>query len=109
MIKYSIAKQYTETPGPRFIKEGNFSGEHFRDTILQGLVKQAKHEKKNIQIDFDGGYGYPTSFLEEAFGGLIRALKDKTVISMFKFKSDEEPTLIDEINEYMKKAAEGIK
>ncbi len=100
MIHYSIAKQYTEIPGPRFKTEGVFSGEDFRETVLMNLVKKAKNENDKIELDLDGGYGYPTSFLEEAFGGLIRALKDKSVRDLFIFKSDEEPAIIEEINQY---------
>ena len=103
MIEYVIAKEYTEIPGPRLRIEGNYSGEDFRENILIPLVKQTKTENEKILIDLDGGYGYPTSFLEEAFGGLVRVLKDKQVIEIFEFKSDEEPALINEIKEYMRR------
>lgn len=109
MITYKIAKQYTEIPGPRFKKEGEFSGEDFRETVLKVLVRQAQQASEKILIDLDGGYGYPTSFLEEAFGGLIRELKDKELNNIFEFKSDEEPLLIGEIKKYIQEAMEKIK
>ena len=109
MITYIIAKQYTEIPGPRFKKEGEFSGEDFRETVLKALVCQAKQENTMILIDLDGGYGYPTSFLEEAFGGLVRELKDKELYKIFEFKSDEEPMLIGEIKRYLQEATEKLK
>ena len=108
MITYNIAKEYTDIPGPRYRSEGIFSGEDFRETILLKLVERAKTEQEKILIDLDGGYGYPTSFLEEAFGGLIRVLKDKTINELIEFKSDEEPALIEEIEEYMRRETEKL-
>lgn len=42
-------------------------------------------------------------------GGVVRVTKDKTIVDLFEFKSDEEPSLIDEINLYIKSASEGLK
>ena len=109
MIKYSIAKNYTETPGPRYQNEGEYSGEHFRKTVLLNLVQEAQSKSERIELNLDGGYGYPTSFLEEAFGGLIRELKDKSLLNLFDFISDEEPALINEIKDYMRAASEALK
>lgn len=108
MIKFSIAKNYTETPGPRYTNEGKFSGEDFREKHLRKLLHEAKEKKERILIDFDGGYGYPTSFLEEAFGGLVRATKDKSILSFFTFKSDEEPALIAEVEGYIHSAIKNL-
>lgn len=100
MINYCIAKEYTEIPGPRYKKEGDYSGEDFRERVLIPLFHKAESSDTTIFMDLDGGYGYPTSFLEEAFGGLVRELK-RPISSRLKFKSDEEPALIDEIKEYI--------
>ena len=109
MLTYSIAKSYTDTPGPRYENEGKFSGENFRKTILINLIQQAKHQHTKLQIDFDGGYGYPTSFLEEAFGGAVRETKDRDLLPLFDFKSDEEPSLIQEVRKYIIDATENLK
>lgn len=106
MITYCIAKNYTETPGPRYISQGKYSGEDFRNNVLLGLIENAKEHNTKLLIDFDGGYGYPTSFLEEAFGGAVRVTKDKNLMSILEFKSDEEPALINEVKKYMKDAME---
>lgn len=100
MINYCIAKEYTEIPGPRHKNEGDFSGEDFRERVLIPLFQEAESLNTTILMDLDGGYGYPTSFLEEAFGGLVRAIK-RPISSRFQFKSDEEPALIDEIKDYI--------
>lgn len=68
MYKISIAKDYTEYPGGRYTTDGKFSGEDFRDTILIPMIK--KHQL--VEVDLNGTAGYGSSFLEEAFGGLIR-------------------------------------
>ena len=34
---YCIASEYSRTPGGRFIHEGKYSGEDFRETILKPL------------------------------------------------------------------------
>ncbi len=47
---------------------GTGSGEEFRDKFLVPALQQ--HEP--LLIEMDGTAGYPPSFLEEAFGGLIR-------------------------------------
>lgn len=59
-------------------------------------------------MDLDGGYGYPIGFLEEAFGGLIKMLKDnklstKKALKIIKIKSNDEVSLVDKIYTFMKK------
>ena len=49
-------------------------------------------------------YGYPTSFLEEDFGGLDRKYDPNDVLQMLFFISDDEPSLIEEIESYIKNA-----
>lgn len=104
MIEYNIAKEYSQIPGPRYVREGKFSGEDFRNTVLLPLINKAKQQNDKITIILDGGYGYPTSFLEEAFGGVIRATNDRSILGLLEFVSVEEPALIDEIKLYMLEA-----
>ena len=103
MIEINIAKDYTKTPGGRFKKEGEFSGEDFREKIL--IPKYLESEKKGVKlrVNLDGGYGYGSSFLEESFGGLVRQLK-KVNIDNIIIISEEEPKLIDDIKNYIKDA-----
>ena len=88
-----IATDFTETPGARYRNEGDFSGEEFRESLLEPRFLEAKSKGEQLTIDLDGGYGYPTSFLEEAFGGLA--------VATLVFISRDEPSLIDEIQEYI--------
>ena len=96
-----VAKDYSIIVGGRYIDEGDFSGEDFRKKHLEPFFKSNTENK--LIIDLDGTYGYPTSFLEEAFGGLVRELGSE-VIARIDFKSQQEPDLIEEISEYMQDA-----
>lgn len=96
-----ISKDFSETPGARYRNEGDYSGEEFRETILEPSFLKAKENKEKLIINLDGGYGYPTSFLEEAFGGLARIYGAKDVLEIIDFKSEDEPSLIGEILGYI--------
>jgi hypothetical protein len=104
MIKINIAADYTKTPGSRLRSEGEYSGEDFREKYLIPAYEEATQKAECIEINLDGGYGYATSFLEEAFGGMARYLKNKEFINMITFISEDEPSLVDEIKEYVKNA-----
>lgn len=101
MIKINISKDYTEIPGPRKEEQGEYSGEDFRKKILIPKFKECLESNEILEINFDGCYGYPTSFLEEAFGGLAREYKDVNVLEKLQFISDEEPALIEEVKDYI--------
>jgi hypothetical protein len=100
----SIAREFTETPGPRYIKEGDFSGELFLNKILRSAYQDAKAEGATLRIDFDGTEGYATSFLESAFGGLAREFQASEILTIVSFKSDDEPYLIKEVTKYIEEA-----
>lgn len=102
-IKIKIVDKFVSTPGPRYIKEGKWSGEKLRKELIFPYFEQAIKNKKHIFIDLDGTSGYGTSFLEEVFGGLIRInkLKYEDIIKILDLKSDEEPYLIEDIKEYL--------
>ena len=66
-----IARDFSETPAGRTIGDGSYSGERFREELLiPKLVKATK--TKPLVVSIDGLEGYASSFLEEAFGGVIR-------------------------------------
>lgn len=75
MITINIANEYTKTLGGRFKSEGEFSGEDFRDGILLPKYLEAVKHNQILYINLDGGYGYGSSFLEEAFGGISEKTK----------------------------------
>lgn len=103
---YVIATDFSSTPGPRFRDEGDFSGEELREDHLRPLVQKSIESKNKVLVDLDGTHGYLTSFLEEAFGGLIRVDKFDLddLKKVFEFKSNEEPYLIEDIFNYLEEA-----
>lgn len=97
----NICKEFSETPGARYKSEGNYSGEEFRELLLTPRFRDALEKKEKLIIELDGGYGYPTSFLEEAFGGLARMFDPKEVNEILMFISNDEPSLEEEIRGYI--------
>lgn len=97
-----ISEDYTETPGARYIADGLFSGEDFRDNVLEKKYLECLASNRKLIIDFDGGYGYSTGFLEESFGGMVRKGYHTTdLLNNIIFISTEEPSLINDITNYM--------
>lgn len=105
-LRFDIASDFSPTPGPRYIEEGEWSGQDLRERFLKALVESARSSGRSVLINLDGTAGFGTSFLEEAFGGLIRedGFNLQVLESTLKFKSEEEPYLIEDIWEYMKDA-----
>ena len=102
-MKIKIAVDFSINTGGRYIKDGDFSGELFRDELLIPKLMEAIGKKEKLIIDFDGGYGYSPSFVEESFGGLIRkGLNYRDILSAIKIISFEDISLIDDINKYLK-------
>lgn len=101
MITINIARDYTRMPGGRHISEGSYSGEDFRETILKPKYLEAKKNGDELTVNLDGGFGYATSFLEEAFGGLVRDLADPDILNIH-IVSDEEPAWLGKIESYIK-------
>jgi hypothetical protein len=66
--KISIGADFSETPIGRYLEDGDFSGQRFREEFLVPALND--FDKIAVQIDDTEGYG--SSFLDEAFGGLIR-------------------------------------
>ncbi len=103
MKQINIAKDFSDTPGGRNTSDGRFSGELFRKEILEPAFKDG-HE--NITIILDGTFGYPPSFLEESFGGLVRTKKwkKKEILKRLVLVSNEDQSLVNKINKYIESA-----
>lgn len=68
-ITINVAKDFSRFPAGRYTRDGNNSGERFRDEYL---VPAFEKPECKVTIDFDGTRGVASSFLEESFGGLVR-------------------------------------
>lgn len=106
MICVNIAEDYSKVPGGRYIEDGPFSGQDFREKVLLPKFQEAKRQNVILQVNLDGGYGYGSSFLDEAFGGLARELRDPE-IRRIQIISEEEPDLIPQIQKYIEQGLKG--
>lgn len=104
MIRIKISTDFSDTPGGRLKKEGEFSGELFRDSILIEKYREAERQNDNIEIDFDDCYGVGTSFLEEAFGGMVRKYHVHGMLQRIRIISTEDETIPDNIKKFVEKA-----
>jgi len=69
MKTIDVRCDFSYFPGGRYRKGGENSGEEFRDDFLIPALRE--HDVVAVHLDGTNGYGSP--FLEEAFGGAVRA------------------------------------
>ena len=100
--KISVCENFSPFPGARHRINGPYSGEEFRETLLEPLFEDKTVE--NIEVDLDGVDGYATSFLEETFGGLVRKYGHHEVKERLTIKSEEDQSLKPLVSKYMREA-----
>ncbi len=102
-ILYSIAEEFTPFPAGRTPEEGDFSGQAFRKVLTEKLQKLKANDK--LVIDLHGLKMAGSSFLEEAFGGLVRLgiFSAEMLHDKMSFATDK-PFLIEEIWLYIDRA-----
>lgn len=67
-IPIKVAQQFSRYPAGRYLNDGPYSGQHFRERFLLPYLQGGQ----KVIVYLDGTRGYGSSFLEEAFGGLVR-------------------------------------
>jgi STAS-like domain of unknown function (DUF4325) len=94
-----IANSFSKEPAGRFRTDGSSSGEVFREDHLIPALTVAEV----VEVNLDGTEGYGSSFLEEAFGGLLRRLEmsEDEFRTRIHLKSDDDPSLITEVLGYV--------
>lgn len=97
---FDMAKNFTRYPSGRTSDDGEFSGESFRNKVLIKAIDK----KEKTEINLDSAIGYGSSFLEEAFGGLVRAGKTKKEINDFIILKTQDYSLRQEIEKYISDA-----
>ena len=99
MTKINIAKQFYDAPVGRFPTDGDYNGQRFRNEYLVPALNSGN----DVFIDMDGTDGYGSSFLEEAFGGLVRlcGFTAEDLHRRLSLKSDEDLSFIEEVWEYI--------
>jgi hypothetical protein len=101
MTTVKIASDFTRFPSGRYKKGGGTSGEAFRERFLEKPLRDGEV----VTVDFDGTIGYGSSFLEEAFGGVVRALKmpSQFVLDHLELVSSD-PSISEEVRQYIVEA-----
>lgn len=99
MIKICISRDFSDTPGGRFINEGPYSGQKFFTDILCPKFEESLKSNDKLFIDLDKTYGFGSSFLDQSFGELSRKYGAKCVLGKIDFKSEDESGLIDRIKD----------
>lgn len=97
MRTINIATQFSRYPAGRYVTDGPFSGEYFRDNWL---IPALQNEEK-VTIEFDGARGYGSSFLEEAFGGLVRKGFSPERIKTHFHLHCSDPSIKEEVIDYV--------
>ena len=104
-MKLKVMEKMDSLPGPRYKSQGKGSGEEFRDDHLIPAFDEAVRKGEALYVDMDGAkYGYPTSFLEETFGGLVRMRGRGKVKKVLSIECTSEPMLVEEIMHYIEYA-----
>ena len=99
-----IAQEFSRYPGGRYYSDGPYSGQEFREKVLIPAIEK----EGRFELVFDGARGYGSSFLEEAFGGLIRlGYRPEIIRDKFIFISKSDSSILDEISEYVNDALRG--
>jgi len=105
MRSIALAREFSKFPGGRYRSKGVFSGEEFRDEFLIPALKA----EKLVVVQLDGTEGYGSSFLEEAFGGLVRKGFDLAFLKERLKPVAESPAFkeyVDEIWQYIVEASQ---
>lgn len=68
MNTIDVAKDFSKFPAGRYRKHGPYTAESLRDDLIIPAL-----QKGQVYVDLTGVLGCSQSFLEETFGGLVRA------------------------------------
>lgn len=96
-----LATDFSPFPFGRYPSHGEWNGQRFRDEWLAPALKSGEQ----VKVDLDGARGLSPSFLEEAFGGLVRiGFAAKDLSARLQIKSDRDPSFVDTIFGYIRDA-----
>lgn len=98
----NIGKDFHKAPAGRSVEDGPYSGEAFRKRLLIPALREARI----VVVELDDTEGYGSSFLEEAFGGIVRdgVFTVRQLREKLQLVSDEDETLPGEIWSYIDQA-----
>lgn len=97
-MKINLGREFARYPAGRYLSDGPHSGQRFREDFL---IRALATPNEPIEINLDEARGLKSSFLEEAFGGLVRkGFSADQLMKRLSFIS-RDPSLIEEIFGYI--------
>lgn len=97
-----IADDFSRHPIGRYRTDAKASAEAFRDDLLAPALRD--HDR--VRVELDGAAGYPSSWLEESFGGLVRTHRlnadDLSALEFAGGAPDDEPRIRQFIREALR-------
>ena len=98
MTRIRLAEDFSPFPFGRFPKQGPFSGERFREEMLVPALQRDEF----VEVDLSGAKGLSPSFLEEAFGGLVRrGYQTSEVQRRVRVVLDSDPSIVALVQRYI--------
>jgi hypothetical protein len=96
-----VAKDFSTDPWGRYPDDGEFNAESFRKQLLLPMFKRGLP----FMVDLSGSNRYGSSFLEEAFGGLVRVegITDRE-LDLMRVHHELLPSIADEVMFYIEEA-----
>ena len=99
MKTIKVAREFSSEPAGRYLSDGPNSGQRFRDNYL---VPALREEADKVVVDLNDLEGYGSSFLDEAFGGLVRKANFSSEQLHTKLELQAaDPALVQEIWSYI--------
>lgn len=63
---------FSKFPSGRDDDDGDFNGRRYRESVLGPAIVEAIRTNGRVRVSLDGVLSFGSSFLEEAFGGLVK-------------------------------------
>lgn len=101
-VEIDLARDFSLEPFGRYPVHGPASGERFRTEFLEAPIRRGEH----VCVDIDGVEGLSSSFLDEAFAGLVRRglLSPEAFFQFVTVVSTRDPSYLDDIRDYVQEA-----
>ena len=96
---------FSRFPYGRYPEHGPFNGQRFRqEFLLPSFISGGE-----VCVDLSGARGLSPSFLEEAFGGLVRSgLTPQDVLARLVVRGERDQTVVQTIQRYVREAGERV-
>jgi hypothetical protein len=105
----SVASDFSPFPVGRTPEDGDYNGQTFRERLLTPALREAIAEDGRVVVWLDGIKSCGSSFLESAFGGLIREdrFQKKQLAKYLEIKSNNKAhdRYLRAINRYIESAS----